>query len=514
MPGIIKRRSMPPILAVTALVSLVVVFVMLNGDGSRGAAERGLAAHAPEDAVAYAETDLRPGGRVASQVDGVVRVLTGSSLRVALDEAFGKSGPSEIDFAGDVEPWLAGPVALTSGGSRSESAVIAEAADLDRAGAFTAELERSSEFPAGARAGVVGDAVVVSRSDAFFERISEASDGDSLADAPEFADSMERLPDDSVAELFLADDALLSAIRARGGAASDAIEALEPLSDGSGTALALSTGPGSVSIQGFGGPGAGGGSDGSSALLESFPADSVIAAGAGGIGPALEAVAEGLGETAAAPGSDDPDEDPAKAAAGAPLAQASALGVDLPALVGSLESAGIFVTPGDRDGLRGAIVARSSDPGLVSDTISSVTSVGSLAGPDLLRPLPGLGGFSVTLPGVVDGRVVVASKGDRLTVALGVEAARHALSPPTRTLADSPAYREATSTLSAGEVGLFAQPSVLAPLVREKARGHDRTSPGHGEAVARLVRLFSAVDTVVAASSEDGSFEIDIDLRD
>ncbi len=115
MPEILQRRSTPPILALSAVAVLVVVFVLLNGGGSQGASNAGLAEYMPADSVAYAETDLRPDGTIEAEVDAAVRTLTGSSLSASLNRAFGSAKKTGFDYREEVEPWLAGPVAVSAG---------------------------------------------------------------------------------------------------------------------------------------------------------------------------------------------------------------------------------------------------------------------------------------------------------------------------------------------------------------------------------------------------------------
>ncbi len=520
MPEILKRRSTPPILALSAVVLLVVVFVLLNGGGSKGAANSGLAGYMPPDSVAYAETDLRPDGRVAAGLDQGVRTLTGRSLSASLDEAFSRSNKSGIDYRRDIEPWLAGPVAVSTGASRTEAGLVAEASDVDAVAAFAEGLSAGGDLPDGAQAEVVGDALVVASSQAWLDRMREAFAGESLADTPVFTGSMADLPEGGVASLFISNAALLRTIESEDFALSPILETLGIEPEGTGTAMTLSIDGNVVSLQGSSGLATGVGMTGADELIESFPADSLLAAGSGNVGESLSALIETVDQTGAAPegtgageGADSgqgvgPD-------AGGLLGQASAFGIDLPELIASIESAGVFVTGENGKDLGGALVAITSDPELVGETIDSVTSLGAFAGPDFFRPLPdGLDGFSVALPGMPAGRVAVAADGDRLAVALGVKAARQALDPGARSLGDTGLYREATSTLSGQGVSLFATPSAIVPLIAKKADSYGGPAHGGKAGAKRMKRLIEGIETVVAGSGEGGSFEVDLGLKD
>ena len=519
MPEILRRRSTPPILALSAVVALVVVFVLLNGSGSQGAANTGLAGYMPPDSVAYAETDLRPGGRIETEVDEVVRTLTGSSLRAALDEALSRPRGSGVDYREEVEPWLAGPVALSAGGSGSDFALVAEAGDLDAARDLAAELENGDGLPAGARAGVVGNALVVARSKAWLDQVAEAYAGDSLAGTTLFADSMESVPEDGVASLFISNAALLDSLQTENVAASEVLETLGVDPEGTATAMTLAVDGDSVSLRGSSGLTVGAEATGAGELIETFPADSLIAAGSGEVGETLGKLMEAAGETGADPDGSAPGQSGPDGAAdgiGELFGQASAFGIDLEALVASLETAGVFVT-GDPEGdMGGALVATTTDPDLVQDSIQSISTLGAFAGGDLFRALPGgLDGFSIKLPGTPLGRVAIASSGDRLVIALGVEAARAGLDPAQRTLGDADLYRQATADLSDGEqIGLFARPSSLAPLVGEKVRDHGGRRDSRRAGAKQVKGLIRGIETIVASSGEEGSFEVELGLKD
>ncbi len=514
MPGILKRRSTPPLLAVVALAVLVVVFVLLNGGGSRGATDAGLAGYAPADSVVYVETDLRPDGLVAAEVDEVARSLTGSSVSATLQKAFGRHGESGIDYGEDVEPWLAGPVAFAAGESRAEAGLVVEAVDPEAAGAFARELSRSGHLPGDARAEVAGDALLVASSQAWLTRMNEAVAGESLDDTPLFENSMADLPEGGVASLFVSNEQLLESLGSANSAISPLLDALGIEPEGTATAMTMEVDRGGISIKGSSGLAAGIEAAGAGDLIGGFPADSVLAAGSTGVGETLGALIASADQAGLVP-NDPPDGESGATGAGGLFGQASAFGVDLQSLAESLESAGVFITDNGADGLRGAIVATTSDPELVGETIRSLAALGAFAGPDLLRPLPqGLDGFSIALPGMKGSRVAVATEGERVVIALGVEAAEQALNPGDRTLADTGRYREAASKLAVGEMSLFAAPSALVPALGSKLGERGLPWRGQAEAVKPMKRLLSAVQTVAAGTGEDGSFELDLDLKD
>lgn len=515
MPGILKRRSTPPILAISAVVLLVFVFVLLNGGGSQGAAGTGLAGYAPADSAAYAETDLRPDGRVATEVDQVVRALTGRSLSASVERALRKSGQAGIDYDEEVEPWLAGPVALSTGDRPAQAGLVVEAADPQAAGAFVEKLSRSGSLPDGARAELVGEALLVARSQAWLDRMKEAFGGESLDDTPLFAEAMEDLPEGGVASLFVSNGAVLGSIDSGGVKIPQFLEALAIEPDDTATAMTLSIERDGLSIQGSSGLASGVEASGAGDLIASFPAGSLLAAGSTGVGESLGALID------AADRAEDTNGEAPEGESGATglddvFGQASAFGVDVAALVESLESAGVFIIGGSGDDLSGALVATTSDPDLVEDTIRSLASLGALAGEELLRPLPrNLEGFSVSLPGMEGRRLAVASEGERVVIAIGIEAAAQALSPSRGTLGETGIYRRATSTLSVPDVGLFARPSALAPRLGDKVRdAYGPSKRQRSDADERISRAVRAIETIAAGSAGDGTFEVDIALKE
>jgi hypothetical protein len=554
MPAILKRRPAPPILAVSAVILLVLVFVLLSGGGSQGAATSGLAEYMPPETLAYAETDLRPDDRVRAEVDEVSRRLTGMSLSASLGKALVRGGKAGIDYPVEVEPWISGPVAIATGKTRKQFGLVVEVEDLVAASAFSDGLPERSGFPEEARSGIVGGALVVAGSESWFSKIATSWQGESLADVPAFEEMAGSLPAGGLANFYLSNDSLLDLADGAGFNAAGLFSTVGLELEGTGTAMTLTVEGDLISLDGRSGLRSGEASPDARELIESLPADSVLAVGVGDIGksageliPALVGGKAGDSADSGEGGAADPGEKAGGAGTGATggvgdlgeaLDQASAFGVDLPALIESLETAGIFVTVGSPQQIRGALVATTSDPDLVKDTIQSVSALGAFAGGDLIKPLPpGLEGFSVALPAMQGTRVAVASEGDRLVIALGAGAARQALASGGASLGDTALFRKAASSLSGENLNLFARPSVLAPLLREKvgdyfgAGGHS----GHGgqakadqsferkrgssalrgrePTAEKLTRLVSGIASIVAGSGDDGSFELDLGLK-
>ena len=522
VPGILKHRSVPPILALSVVVLLALGFVLLGSSGSQGAATGTLARYMPPDSVAYAQTDLKPGGEAGREVSRAVRRLTGIRLNPAIDDLFDNL-VGGIDYRTGVEPWLAGPVAVAAGPSREDWSLAAEVDDATAARQFEAGLREGGDLPAGISTGVIGDALVVAGSEKQFGRMSSAAEGDSLSDTDAFDRMFAGIQGEGIAQVFISNEALFDAVGNYGAAtdgfdAGSVIETLGIDPEGTATAMSVEVDGDQISLSGESDlrPDSAGGE--ASDLIGSFPADAVLAAGVSGTGESAGELLDALEEKAV---SDGPPVDGAGAGAdsgpGGLLDQASVLGIDLRELVGSLETVGVFVTPDRAESVRGAIVATTSDPALIAESVDRISTFGALAGGDFFKPLPAeLEGFSVTLPGVPGGRVAVGHRGDRLAIGLGLAPVSDALRTSGRTLADTPAFDEATASLEVAGINLFARPKLLAPLARKKAESHGaRDENGFGKDLPEYPfspgRLLSAVESI-AGGTGDGSFEVDLNL--
>ncbi len=319
---------------------------------------------------------------------------------------------------------------------------------------------------------------------------------------------MDDLPDGGIADFFLSNEGLLSVVEAEQPAVSGMLETLGVDLEGAATAMTLTIDGDIVSLEGSTGLAGEGEPVGADGLIESFPADSLIAAGAGNVGENPGGLLGAAEQTEADTDGASPEQDGEVQGLDGIFGQAEAFGVDIPALIASLESAGVFVSGQKPAELGGALVATTSDPDLVAETIGSISTLGAFAGGDFFRPLPdGLDGFSVALPGMdgKSGRIVVGSGPvRRCHRSQGAQAGPAARRParhqrqgrpdrgrlgggPARRLPRSkggqagPAarrahprqprpLRDAISTLSGDGVGLFARPSALRPSDQQDDR--------------------------------------------
>jgi len=520
MAEMLKRRSLTPVLAVSVVALLALALVLLSSGGSKGAAVGTLAGYMPPDSVVYVQTDLKPGAEARAEVDRAVRRLTGNQLTPAIDDLFDRF-PGGIDFRTEVEPWLSGPVAVATGGSREGWGLAAAVDDTVAAREFVDGLQGEGDIPGGGRVGIIGGTLVAAGSDRQLDRMAAAIEGDSLAATDAFEQMSAQFRSDGVADVFINNGTLLDTLADYGdkrgedpaGMGFDAgslIEALGIEPEGTGTAMSLLVEGDRISLVGKSGLKTGVVAGDASSLIGSFPAGTVLAAGTSGVGEGAGELLDALKQ--AGDRSDDsqnPGGIPDAASPGATdglggvLDKTSVFGIDFRGVVASLDTAGVFVTGNSPETMRGAIVATSSDPELIRDSVDRISSFGALAGGDFLKPLPaGLDGFSIVLPGVPGGRVAFGYSEDKLAIGLGVATVRQALKPAGRTLADTGLFRQADDSLSVGGLNLFVRPAALAPLIRQ----------GAASFAARLARFAAGIQSV-AGGSDDGSFELDLNLR-
>ncbi|MDQ2623107.1 MAG: hypothetical protein M3Y45_08735, partial [Actinomycetota bacterium] len=103
--------------------------------------------------------------------------------------------------------------------------------------------------------------------------------------------------------------------------------------------------------------------------------------------------------------------------------------------------------------------------------------------------------------------VVVAVQDDRLVLAIGMPAARQALSGKGESLADSAAYKAAADSLSGENVDMFGNPAAIGSLITSAVKGDP-----DAKTVADIMNKFEYM--VGGSGSEDDSFEFNLGLKD
>lgn len=557
-PGL-RPKALSTAVAV-ALLSLVAISGC-GGDGDGGAATSGLAEWMPADSVVYIEATIRPDDDVSEKVDQIATRLTGESLTDSLNTALTEnSNDSEVDFKTDVEPWLGDSAALAvtadlsgysaqdafsvvpasvpasgsldiSGGGKANSAeqvsVVVETTDPDATRSFIetttagqkgnpsqGEYEGVEYTVSGEGDSVLGvsdDLLVAANSVAGFESMVDAHDGDSLADTEAFSEVADKAADGSVANMFATSAPVVAAAsgatgdsgsQSGGGSGSGMdplYEALGVDPKNTGVLLSLVPGDDEISLKGVSNAGSEFVNGDPGPLIETFPADALFATGSAGVGAKLRKVIDAVDEQGIE-GLVRPGELQKM------IDEFSGSGVDLNALIDSLETVGMFVSGGSVDSLGGALVVTSSDLKPLENSLALISTLIGQSGNAQVRPLSGnVTGFSARTPELPGRPVVVAIKGDRFVIAIGAKQAQQALGGSGPTLAGTDAYEAAVSSLSGGQIDLFVDPPGIGKLIRDAA--------GRQPDAVKAADLMDKFEYVGAGGSDgDGTFELNLGL--
>lgn len=534
-----KLRHAVPVLIATATMALV---VSACGGGDSDDANSALAKYVPADAAVYVEGSVRPEQGLSDDVDELATKLTGKPLSDTIDEALAGAQEGDVSYEDDVEPWLgedaamyvagdlaneitdsaaAGDTSLglddTSGAMDSgdqDVGIVAETTDVDATQSF---IDKAAG-PGGATdgeyegfsykvskdddsvLGIVDDYVVFATTEEVFKAMVDASKGDNLEGTSAFSEVSGKAAEGSLLNLYVNHDPLLAATRSSGFDATAFDSALGMDVSDTATIVSLVPTADEISLVGATNLEPAFESGDPSAVLETFPADSLFAFGTGDIGTNATRIIETIDEEGIE-GVVEPGQ------IGKELDKASNDGLDIRSIVESLETVGLFVSGDSVNTLGGALVATTSDPGPLKNTLGAFSSIIGLAADNTrVKPLGGgQTGFSVKTPELPGRPVVIAVEGDRLVIAVGMAAAKQALSAGGETLAGSDSYKAALDSLGGENVDLFADPGAISSLV---PAGMD---PG----VDEFTKILNKFEYMVSGSgSEDNTFEFNVGVKD
>lgn len=530
MPINLKRYTVPSVL----LSAVAALSLAACGGSSSDDAESNLAKYMPADALVYVEGSVRPDQEVADNVNDIATKLTGASLSDTLDEALSQQdGDSGITYDADVEPWLgdnaamyvsgdvvADPASLSDTSSLMEDAssedvgLVAESTDVDASQSFIDKAAGENDATDGeyesfsykvnpedsSVLGIVDDNVVFATSEDVFKAMVDASKGDSLEGTKAFSDLSGDAADGSLMNMFVANDSILSATQQGAGGfdVSSLYSALGMDLTDTGTLVSMVPEADEMSVVGVTNAESTLESGDASDMIETFPANSLFATGSGDVGENMTTVLDAINkegiEGVLKPGELDK------------MIQQSSQGLDVSSIIESLQDVGFFVNGDSIDTLGGALVATSSDPEPLKNTLGVFSSFIGLAGDTKVKPLGGgLTGFSVKTPELPGRPVVVALQGDRLVVGIGLQSARQALSGKGESLADSAAYQAAEESLRGANVDMFGNPAAIGALVAASGEA--------GGADAK--EILGKFDYMVSGSgSDDQSFQFNLGLSD
>ena len=403
-----------------------------GGDDANG----GLASLAPPDAPLYVEALIRPEGDQADAVESFAERVggisdPGAAIVAQLDAGFAAEG-LDATFADDIEPWLGdyGAAFVSSFEPTSPTdttpdfAVMVEVDDAEAAREFlqrTAEQdpapeeERSYEgtdylaTQDGVAAGVVDDTALVIGTENAFQVAVDSSQGESLAESPEYTERTDALPDDALASVFFVPAATVEAVLASEGVDPEQAQMWTPLLDGLLSAPLAATftatpDAASIDLAAMLETNVLLGADPS--LLTALPGDSWFAIAVPELGQALDHALDQL-SSSGLPGAGRLEQQVRERT-----------GVELADVFGWLGDAAAFIAGTERGSISAGVIAETSDPAASRDV------------------LPALERMADVQADVV-GDSVVAARGRTVDEVL----------EPAQTLAGSPGFQAATEAL-------------------------------------------------------------------
>jgi hypothetical protein len=224
MPAPMKAGKVLLLIGATVAVVLAIAACGGSDDGSSGSTN--LASVAPPDSLFYLEA-ARPKGKASANLDALAEKIAGIDdlgefLIFELESSAADSG-GEVDFAEEVEPWLGEKAAFfprsydgddfSEGGAALQTTNSGEAEDFLQKRADEAKdpiteasyngVDYDVDGEDGSAIGVIGDFVAYAEDEPTFEAMVDASEGDSLADDPEFTKALSAAPKDSVANVWV-----------------------------------------------------------------------------------------------------------------------------------------------------------------------------------------------------------------------------------------------------------------------------------------------------------------------
>src|SRR3954447_5174715 len=474
MPRSVKLRLVLPVL----LAALVALLVAGCGGGGGDSSSADPATVAPPSAPIFIDFTVRPEGATKTNIEELAKNLAGvdnlGDLIVTELENSASSEGEEFDFEKEIEPWLGeegglflqeyegedfegyGAAIQTEDEGEAQDFVNKQAEQSDEKvedgsyeGVDFKVQEDETTF------GVFDGFVVFAENEAIFKTMVDASEGENLAGEDAFTSAMGSVPDESAADVYVDIGGLIeeagNEIDANAQTFLDsvgiepkeatAVASLVPNSDNVEIDL-------SSNISGDNPPGGD-----ASELLGSLPGTAVGALASAEFGKRFSEGVDKIDEEGI-PGQVPPHQ----------LKKAmKEAGVDLEAIANSIGDVGVYVTGNSEKSLAGALVMEAESDTQATNTVSNVGLFLRKAGvPGVTKVSEGASGFSIRSPELGRQPVVVAAKGDRIVIGYGLASALSAFQESSKTLADSPAFKEAESALGGTPIAAFVDgPSAL-----------------------------------------------------
>jgi hypothetical protein len=508
MPRSVKHRLV--------LSALLVALAALLAAGCGGGDEGGSgdpAALAPAKAPVFIDFTVRPEGETKQNIEALAKELAGiddlGGLIIGELEKDAAEEGEGFDYEKEVEPWLGEEGGLflseyVEEDFESYGAAI-QTSDEDAAREFVnKQIEADEEsFEDGSYEGVdfkvqedettigVFDGLVVMAEDeATFKAMVDASGGENLAGEETYTSAVADVPDSSAADVYVDIGAMIE--QAGGEIDPDTKTFLDSVGIKPDEATAVaSLVPGAdqveleISTDVSENPPAGDASE----LLESMPADSVLAFASGEFGKRFNEGIDRLDEQ----GIPSEGLEPGELKKG--LKEA---GIDLESIAGSIGDVGAFVKGSNIQSLGGALVLTADSATQAKNTVSNLGLFLRASGTPGVTAISGeASGFSIKDPELGPQPAIVAAKGNRIAIGYGRASTLAAFDESGQTLADSPNFKDAVSALGGTPITAF----VDGPAALELASGI--IPPGETE-FEEAQQFLEKVDYVAVGSEADG----------
>ena len=458
---------------------------------------------APPQTPFYVEAAVQPQGDLKTNVDALAKSIAGvddlGSLIVSELESSSDSSSEEVDFEKEIEPWLGekGGVALEEydGDDFSGYAIAVQSTDTDATQAFVDRTEKAEgategsyegvdywiDADDGSIVGVIGEFLAGAEDEKTFKEMVDASNGESLADSEDFAESFDTAPSGSLADIYVDIGALIE--ESSGTIDPEAQQFLDSAGIDAKEATAVaSLIPGSDQIEidvssDLGGENPPSGD--ASGLLETLPGDSVAAFASADFGERFKETIDEL-DAKGVPGEIPPNQFKSG------LKEA---GIDVEKIAASLGDLGVFATGNSESSLGGAAVLTTKGSSEASNTVSNLGLFLRAAGVSGVTAISGkASGFSIRSDDLGPKPLVIAAKGEKIAIAYGLPAATEALAAGSgQTLADNPTYKEAVSALGGTPISGFVDGPAALTLASALIPADEKD--GFGEAKPYLTKI-------------------------
>ena len=467
MPRSVQLRLVPPAL-LAALAALIIAGCGGGGGSSSGGTDP--ATVMPADAPVFISATVRPEGETKTNIEALAQKIAGvddlGELIVEELENSASEDGEELDFEKEIDPWLGDEAGIFLQEYESEDfegyGAAIQASDEDEASSFVDKQVESSDEVAEdgsyegvdfkvqedeTTIGVFDGLVVFAEDEAIFKSMVDATNGENLAGEASYGDA--------TADVFVDIGALID--EAGGGIDANTQVFLDSLGIEPDEATAVASAiPGSDQVEidlssnlsGENPP-----SGDASELLGTLPGSAVGALASAEFGKRFN---EGIDQIdkEGIPGSVPPNK------LKSTLKEA---GIDLEAIAGSIGDVGLYVTGNSEKTLAGALVLETEEESEAKNTVSNLGLFLRKAGVSGVSAVNGgASGFSIRTPELGRQPIVVVAKGSRIAIGYGLASVGSAFQESGKTLADSAAFKDATSALGSTPIAAFVNgPSAL-----------------------------------------------------